>query len=184
MEPDLWGLIVWFQCSPWAMRCAAFRRSCGDASPAPWAEATPDGPVLCWAPALASVGLDRRGRVVLRSSTEFCRFPGALCRPGNFLRHRPGRNHGFGRLGSLCVARISRSAGRRAAAYPPDVSLLPARAGRDSVGPELLGCAREFRVCACHSAKAHGVYQRHKSPQEIGAKGTQLSPPVKQTGVL
>ena len=30
-------------------------------------------------------------------------------------------------------------------------------------------CAREVRVCAFHQGKAHGVYQRHKPPQEIGA---------------
>ena len=31
--------------------------------------------------------------------------------------------------------------------------------------------AREVRVCAFHYGKAHGVYQRHKPPQEIGASG-------------
>src|SRR5271155_733412 len=32
-------------------------------------------------------------------------------------------------------------------------------------------CVREVRVCAFLYGKAHGVYQRHKPPQEIGAMG-------------
>ena len=47
-----------------------------------------------------------------------------------------------------------------------------AGAGKTGLDPDLLPrCAREVRVCAFHQGKAHGVYQRHMPPQEIGAMG-------------
>jgi glucose uptake protein len=64
---------------------------------------------------------------------------GAVCRPGDFLRDRPRRNDGFGRLGSLRVARVSRSPRGCAAAYPADVSLLFVGTGCNCVSAELLG---------------------------------------------
>ena len=65
-----------------------------------------------------------RSHLVHRRRGQLCRLGSPSGRPGRLLLHRPGRHHGLGLLGRLCLARVCRRAPLRQAAAALHVHLL------------------------------------------------------------